>query len=156
MFASHFRSIPILWSKWRGFTMLQTKIILANSWKWWFFAFYTHFYHNFIENSLKIEFYQTILMTLRAAQKFSVTFWHALCVFLECPRSISIRWSKRRGQMMLQSKYIVANSHIWWFFLFLCHSKCNFEGPKSVKIAFFTMFFEIQIAVENFLCVEHP
>ena len=113
MFASYLRSIPILWSKRRGLTILQTKIILANSWKWWFFAFYTHFYHNFIENSSKVEFYQTVLMTLTAAKKFSVTFWHALCVFfgdvlgpyLSAEANGVVRWCFNRNILSQTATY---------------------------------------------------
>ena len=42
------------------------------------------------------------------------------------------------------------------FFSFKVADSMIFGGPKLVKNAFFSMFFEIQIAVENFLCIKHP
>ena len=63
--------------------------------------------------SLKVEFHQTALVTLRALKIFSIALQHVFCVFVGCLRSISIRWSKRRGQTSLQSKYFAINSHKW-------------------------------------------
>ena len=66
-----------------------------------------------------------------------------------------VRQSKRRGHTTLRSIAMVANVTNRLFLQFETLSNHYFYGSKPVKSAFFTMIFELQIAVKNFLHIKH-
>ena len=154
MFASYLRFIPILWSKRRGRTTLQTKIIHANSWKWWFFEDYTQKRVLSFLMTSKREFSQVTTVTSGPSKKFSVGFYEMKYIFAGLLMIISISQSKRNDHTTLRSDPTVINVSKWWFFENLTQKLGlpYFTSPIYLKTRVFSSDYSDFRALEKVFC----